>query len=250
MQVPSFEVAGSRIDAVTLERTIAILEEWIRARRREYVVLLGAHGVVEMLGDPELRRIDNAAGLVTPDGMPNVWLGRWKGHREIEKVYAPDIMQAAYAHGLALGWRHFLYGGKEGVAETLAARLGERYPGIVVCGTYCPPFRPLSDEEATSVAAQINAAAPDLVWVGLGCPKQDYWMARFRPLLDAPALLGVGAGFDFLAGTMPLAPRWIQRSGFEWLFRLVSDPKRLWRRYLRVIPRFSWIALRELFARS
>jgi N-acetylglucosaminyldiphosphoundecaprenol N-acetyl-beta-D-mannosaminyltransferase len=245
-KVPSFEVAGARIDAVTLDATIKILEEWIRERRREYVVLLGAHGIVEMQSEPTLRQVDNAAGLVTPDGMPNVWLGKWKGYREIEKVYAPDIMSAAFTRGLELGWRHFFYGGKEGVADALADRMRARHPGIVIAGTYCPPFRALSDAEVATVASRINDSRPDLVWVGLGCPKQDFWMARFRPHLDAPVLLGVGAGFDFLSGTMPLAPRWVQRSGFEWLYRLFSDPRRLWPRYSRVIPRFMVVFLREV----
>jgi N-acetylglucosaminyldiphosphoundecaprenol N-acetyl-beta-D-mannosaminyltransferase len=245
-KIPSFEVAGARIDAVTLDATIRILEEWIRERRREYVVLLGAHGIVEMQSEPKLREVDNAAGLVTPDGMPNVWLGKWKGYREIEKVYAPDIMSAAFARGVEFGWRHFFYGGKEGVADALADRISARHPGIVIAGTCCPPFRALSDDEVANVARLINDSRPDLVWVGLGCPKQDFWMARFRPHLDAPVLLGVGAGFDFLSGTMPLAPRWVQRSGFEWLYRLFSDPRRLWPRYYRVIPRFMVVFVREV----
>jgi N-acetylglucosaminyldiphosphoundecaprenol N-acetyl-beta-D-mannosaminyltransferase len=245
-QVPSFEVAGARIDAVTLDRTVAILESWIRERRREYLVMLGAHGIVEMQSDPDLRRIDNAAGLVTPDGMPNVWLGRWKGFRNIEKVYAPDVMHAAFVRGVALGWRHFFYGGQEGVADALSEKMRTRYPGLEVVGTCCPPFRLLTDAEALETAREIDSRRPDLVWVGLGCPKQDRWMARFRPLLEAPVLLGVGAGFDFLSDTLPLAPRWIQRSGFEWLFRLLSDPRRLWPRYSRVLPRFALIFLGEL----
>ena len=245
-EVRSFQIAGARIDAVDLEQTLAVLGRWIRERRREYVVLLGAHGVVEMRSDPELRRIDNAAGLVTCDGMPNVWLGRWKGHRGVEKVYAPDVMLAAFDRGRALGWRHFFYGGKPGVAETLAAKMAARFPGLQVVGTYSPPFGPLSDSEAETVVAQIDASGADLVWVGLGCPKQDYWMAAFRPRLQAPVLLGVGAGFDFLAGTQPLAPRWVQRSGLEWLYRLASEPRRLGPRYARVIPRYLYCFAREL----
>jgi N-acetylglucosaminyldiphosphoundecaprenol N-acetyl-beta-D-mannosaminyltransferase len=245
-EVPSFEVAGARIDAVTLESTLDILADWIRTGRREYVVMLGAHGIVEMQRDPRLREVDNAAGLVTPDGMPNVWLGRWKGHREVEKVYAPDIMHGAFARGCLPGWRHYFYGGGPGVAEALARRMTALYTGLLVVGTETPPFRPLTDEEALATAARIDAAAPHLVWVGLGCPKQDHWMARFRPLLAAPVLLGVGAGFDFLSGSKPLAPRWLQRSGLEWLFRLLSEPRRLLPRYARVIPRYSLCFVREV----
>lgn len=238
--LPAFEVAGVRINAMRVPDVVDVIDAWIRDGRRDYIVLTGAHGVVEMQHDDELRRINNAAGLTTPDGMPIVWLGRLAGHREIEKVYAPDIMNAVFEVSPARGYRHFLYGGKEGVADELATRLRDAYPGIQIVGTWCPPFRALTDDEVTTVAAQINASAADVVWCGLGCPKQERWMATFRPLLDAAALVGVGAGFDFLSGHAPLAPRWIQRSGFEWLFRLASEPRRLWPRYSRVVPWFLY----------
>ena len=209
-------------------------------------MLTGAHGVVEMQSDDELRAINNAAGLTTPDGMPVVWVRRRAGFRRIEKVYAPDIMDRVFAAGAAAGWRSFLYGGKEGVAERLAAVLRERFAGSDIVGTHCPPFRPLTAAEEDALVAEIDASGADIVWVGLGCPKQERWMARFRPRLRAPVLIGVGAGFDFLTGEARRAPRWVQLSGFEWLYRLVSEPKRLWPRYSRVVPRFLLLAAREL----
>jgi N-acetylglucosaminyldiphosphoundecaprenol N-acetyl-beta-D-mannosaminyltransferase len=199
-----------------------------------------------MQSDKTLLAINNHAGLTTPDGMPIVWLGRLKGHRRVEKVYAPDVMMETFAAGVAKGHRHFLYGGDPQGAEQLRAKLVERYPGIRIVGTYSPPFRPLTSAEAEEVTAIINMARPDIVWVGIGCPKQEYWMQRFRPLLDAPVLIGVGAGFDFLAGRKPLAPRWVQHSGFEWLYRLLSEPRRLWPRYSRVVPYFLYLACRDL----
>ena len=246
MEIPFFEVAGARIHAVNLEDTLAVLEEWIAAGRREYVVLTGAQGVVEMQSEPDLLAINNAAGLVTPDGAPNAWLGRWRGFATTEKVYAPDIMHAAFARGVSLGWRHYFYGGGFGVAERLTERMTARYPGLVVAGVHCPPFRTLTEDEESADAARIDLTRPDIVWVGLGFPKQDRWMARFRSRLRAPVLLGVGAGFDFLAGNKPLAPRWIQRSGLEWLFRLITEPRRLWPRYSRVIPRYLVYFAREI----
>jgi N-acetylglucosaminyldiphosphoundecaprenol N-acetyl-beta-D-mannosaminyltransferase len=245
MPHPEFLVAGARIHAIRVPDAVATIDGWISTGHRDYIVLTGAHGIVEMQSSPKLLEINNRAGLTTPDGMSVVWLGRLKGHHQIEKVYAPDIMDETFRLGVSRGYRHYFYGGNEGVADELKRRLEERFPGIQVVGTCCPPFRPLSDAEAEETAGAINKAAPDIVWVGLGCPKQDHWMDRFRPRLQAPVLIGVGAGFDFLSGRQPLAPRWIQRSGFEWLFRLLSEPRRLWPRYSRVVPRFLYLALRD-----
>ncbi|MFC1583473.1 WecB/TagA/CpsF family glycosyltransferase [Candidatus Neomarinimicrobiota bacterium] len=243
--VDQFYVLGVGISAVNLPQTIQVMDDWIKSDKQDYIVLTGAHGIIEMQDDRELRDINNNAGLVTPDGMPEVWLGKLKGYKHIEKVYAPDIMVESYKLSPERGYRHFLYGGKEGVADKLSEVLQQDYPGIQVVGTFCPPFRPLEDHEYTELARIINEAQPDIVWCGLGCPKQERWMARMRPLLNAPVLIGVGAGFDFLTGERTWAPRWIQLSGFEWLYRMLSDPKHLWKRYARVVPRFLLLLLLE-----
>jgi N-acetylglucosaminyldiphosphoundecaprenol N-acetyl-beta-D-mannosaminyltransferase len=235
-----FEVAGVTIDAVTLRETVDRIDEWIRLGRRDYIVLTGAHGVVEMQDDPELREINNRAGLITPDGMPVVWLGRAHGFPQTEKVYAPGIMNLEFELGVTLGHRHFLYGGKPGVAERLARSLESRFPGIQIVGLCSPPFRPLTSAEEQALVEQIDASRADIVWCGLGCPKQEKWMARFRPRLAAPVLIGVGAGFDFLSGDKPLAPRWVQHSGLEWAYRALSEPRRLGPRYAKVVPRFLY----------
>jgi N-acetylglucosaminyldiphosphoundecaprenol N-acetyl-beta-D-mannosaminyltransferase len=243
---PSFFVGGTRIDAVDLERSVAIVAHWIAAAERHYVVLTNAHGVVEMQHDEALRQINNAAGLVLPDGMPIVWLAHWRGLAAARKVTGAPLMDAVIGHGIPLGYRHFLYGGGPGLAERLARRLEQRHPGVRVVGTFAPPFADVDETQVAADVDRIERSACDVVWVGLGCPKQERWMARFRPRLSCPVLVGVGAAFDFLAGSKPLAPAWVQQSGFEWAFRLASEPRRLWPRYSRVIPRFMAIAAREV----
>ena len=193
---------------------------------------------MESQGDPELKRIHNEAGLTTPDGMPLVWCGRFAGARWMERVYGPDLMLELCATSVDMGWKHFFYGAGPGVADELADRLSEKFPGLQVVGTYSPPFRPLTAMEVGTVVEVLNASAADIVWVGLSTPKQERWMSQFRPLLVAEVLVGVGMAFDIHAGQLAQAPPWMQRSGLEWLFRIIQEPKRLWRRYLSANPRF------------
>lgn len=242
----AFEILGVKIYETTLEKTVDFIESKIRSGDKSYVVLTGAHGIIEMQSDDLLKTISNNAGLVTPDGMPEVWIGKLKGYKDIEKVYAPELMYSIFGVSVERGYRHFFYGGKEGVAQRLAAVLREEYPGIDIVGMHTPPFRPLTPREKEEVVDEINQSGADIVWCGLGCPKQEKWMYEFRPLLKAPVLIGVGAGFDFLSGQKPLAPFWITRSGFEWLYRLLSDPRHLMKRYAKVIPQFIIFAVLEL----
>jgi N-acetylglucosaminyldiphosphoundecaprenol N-acetyl-beta-D-mannosaminyltransferase len=176
--------------------------------------------------------------------MPLVWCCRRVG-LPTERVYGPDLMLAVLEQGVQAGWRSYFYGGLPGVADQLAARMSERFPGLVVAGTHSPPFGPLSPEEDDEIVARINAAEPDLVWVGLSTPKQERWMAAHVGRLQAPVLLGVGAAFDFHAGRVRQAPSWVQRSGMEWAYRLSREPRRLWRRYLRNNPAFVARILRQ-----
>jgi N-acetylglucosaminyldiphosphoundecaprenol N-acetyl-beta-D-mannosaminyltransferase len=194
--------------------------------------------VMEAQRDADLKRIHNESGLTTPDGMPMVWAGHRAGASWMKRVYGPDLMLAVLARAVERGWRSFLYGGKEGVPELLAEKLRARLPGLAIAGVYSPPFRPLRPDEDDEIIARINAADPHLVWVGLSTPKQERWMAAHARRLTAPALLGVGAAFDFHAGLMPQAPPWMQRRGLEWLYRLSREPRRLWRRYFRNNPAF------------
>jgi N-acetylglucosaminyldiphosphoundecaprenol N-acetyl-beta-D-mannosaminyltransferase len=232
MTIPKVNILGVEVSAINMKMALHTIEDWIARREPHYVCVTGVHGVMESQRDEEVRRIHNAAGLVTPDGMPLVWLSRLMGFSHVERVYGPDLMLTMCARSMTQGYRHFFYGGAPGVAEKLVLRLRARFPGLQVVGTYSPPFRPLTSEEDAAVVQHINAAQPDVVWVGIGTPKQDYWMKEHVGWLSAPVLIGVGAAFDFHAGVKRQAPRWMQRSGLEWLFRLMTEPRRLWRRYL------------------
>jgi len=231
-------VLGVGVSAIDPGMALAAIEDWIQRRDPHYVTITGVHGVMESQTDPEVRAIHNRAGLVTPDGMPLVWASRLAGQRHVRRVYGPDLMLAACRRSLETGWRHFLYGGAEGVPELLATRLADRFPGLEITGAFAPPFRPLTDAEDEEIVQRINAARPDIVWVGLSTPKQERWMASHLGRLEAPVMVGVGAAFDFHAGLKRQAPKWIQGTGLEWLFRLITEPRRLWRRYLRNNPVF------------
>jgi N-acetylglucosaminyldiphosphoundecaprenol N-acetyl-beta-D-mannosaminyltransferase len=244
--VERVEVLGVNVSVINMQDAIAAVEAWIASRSRTYVCITGAHGVIESQTDAELRGIHNRAGLVTPDGMPLVWVSRLLGHRRTSRVYGPDLMRALTAVSATKGYRQFYYGGNDGVAALLAATMARQHPGLVVCGTHTPPFRKLTAEEDAAVVETINTAKPDIVWVGLSTPKQEYWMASHMGRIDAPVMIGVGAAFDFLTGLKRQAPPWMQRSGLEWLFRLVSEPRRLWRRYASIVPRFIALAAAQL----
>lgn len=246
LNIERTNVLGVGISAINIPMALEVLDAWIRQQHRTYVCITGVHGVMESQADPELRKIHNQAGLVTPDGMPMVWMSRLAGHKHVDRVYGPDLMLAVCEASLQKGYRHFFYGGNEGVPELLRDKLQEKFPGLQVVGTYSPPFRPLTPEEDAAIVSQINAARPDIVWVGLSTPKQERWMAAHLGKVQAPVMIGVGAAFDFHAGLKPQAPRWMQRSGLEWFFRMVSEPKRLARRYLQNNPRFVMAVLMQL----
>jgi N-acetylglucosaminyldiphosphoundecaprenol N-acetyl-beta-D-mannosaminyltransferase len=238
-------ILGVGVSAINMALALETVERWIAKRESHYVCITGVHGVMESQRDPQLRRIHNVAGMVTPDGMPLVWLSRLKGFRHVDRVYGPDFMLACCELSARKGYRHFFYGGGDGIAELLGERLRERFPGLEVVGSYTPPFRPLTREEDEEVVRRINDADPDFVWVGLSTPKQERWMHEHIGRLRAPVIVGVGAAFDFHAGVKLQAPRWMQRSGLEWFFRLVTEPRRLWRRYLINNPSFVWCVLRQ-----
>ena len=244
---PTFHVLGVPIGVVTFQGAVQFLLAAMADSRRVSVHFCTTHTVVEAHDDPALRAALEVADLPAPDGMPLVWLGRRQGEA-IERVCGPDLMPALIDQGRAHGARHFFYGGAPGVADRLAVRMAQRFPGMIVAGTYSPPFRRLLPDEDAAEVALINAAKPDYVWVGLGTPKQDLWVASHRARLDAAALLAVGAAFNFHSGTVKRAPAWMQRTGTEWLFRLAAEPRRLARRYTVVNTRFAYLLLREALA--
>lgn len=235
---PRVNVLGVKISAISLEDTVARVLSAVAARQRGYVCVRDVHGVIACQNDPALKRIHNASFLTVADGMPMVWAIRRDGHPMPGRVYGPDLMLGLMAAGLATGTRHFLYGSTPQVLARLEGNLLRRFPGLSICGRHSPPFRALSPAEEAETAAAIDAARPDIVWVGLGTPKQERWMGAMRARLAAPMLIGVGAAFDFHAGLKPQAPGWMQRRGLEWVFRLATEPRRLWRRYAHSVPRY------------
>ncbi|HTK16992.1 MAG TPA: WecB/TagA/CpsF family glycosyltransferase, partial [Acidimicrobiia bacterium] len=232
------DVLGVGISAIDPTDALGEVTRWIDGGLKHYVCVTGVHGVMESQRDPELLRIHNESGLTTPDGMPMVWAARIAGAKNTQRVYGPDLMLAVCERAAQRGWGCFLYGATEEVLEQLRSNLSDRYPGLPIVGTHSPPFRALTPEEDEAVVRQINESGAQIVWVGLSTPKQERWMASHIGRLNASALFGVGAAFDMHAGNLRQAPRWMQRSGLEWLFRLASEPRRLWRRYAVNNPRF------------
>ena len=231
-------VLGVGINAVSLDDAVYTISDWIDTRQRNYVNVCTVHTVMECQHLPELRSLVNNGGMATPDGMPLVWLARYYGQKHVTRVYGPDLMLAVCEASIAKGYRHYFYGGAQGISHKLAENLAARFPNLQVAGAYSPPFLPAGAIEDRSVIDAINHTNPDIVWVGLGTPKQDYWVAKHRHLLRAPVLIAVGAAFDFHTGRLPQAPTWMQRSGLEWLYRLQKEPRRLAHRYLFFNPLF------------
>lgn len=243
---PRVNVLGVGISALNLDSAVETLAQARAAGRRGFVTITGAHGVIESQDDPSLRHIHNTSLLSTPDGMPMVWMGRLQGYRTMGRVYGPDLMERMMAWSQESGATHYFLGGNTGVAQDLKLCLEQRFPGIRIVGTHTPPFRPLQASEIETLAAELRQKDPDFVWIGLSTPKQERFMAAHLEPLGARIMLGVGAAFDFHTGRVTQAPRWIQRSGLEWLFRLTKDFRRLWPRYSRVVPRFLWLAMLQL----
>ena len=242
-----FSVLGVSVDAVQIDEVITRVREWIRTGETgRYIAVTGMHGVMEARHDPRFRRVLSEADLVVPDGMPLVWIGKLRGYALRRRVYGPELMMEFCRETSNSGWRHFFYGGDEGVAEELVESLVKSCPGIRVVGTYSPPFRPLTLQEEEQIVAAIHIAAPDVLWVGLSTPKQEMWMREHRDRLNVPVMIGVGAAFDFLSARKRQAPPWMREHGLEWMFRVLQEPRRLWRRYLLSGAEFVFLAALEL----
>jgi N-acetylglucosaminyldiphosphoundecaprenol N-acetyl-beta-D-mannosaminyltransferase len=237
---PSAEVVGVPLALTDYAATIDWIERFVQSGARGYMTAAAVHLVMVANEDPATRAAVLGATLAVPDGMPLVWALSALGHRgRCSRVYGPELMARHCERAAQTGRRIYLYGGRDnGALVQLTLNLRRRYPGIQIVGGYSPPFAPPSAEHDRWVAEEINRTGAEIVWVGIGQPKQELWMARMRPLLEAPMLIGVGAAFDFHAGIVPQAPAWMQRTGLEWVFRLWQEPRRLWRRYARYNPRF------------
>lgn len=237
MVIKHESILGVQVSAINMALALAQIEIWVAERRASYVCVAPAHSIMECVNDPRLLPVFNEAGMVTPDGMAVVWLLRLMGHKDVRRVYGPDLLLAACAHGLERGWRHHFLGSSSEILALMTKHLCVRFPGLQIAGQTCPPFRPLSAQEDEAFITEINASQTDILWVGLGSPRQEVWMNKMLGKINAPVMIGVGAAFDFLSGNKPQAPRWVQRIGMEWLFRLLNEPKRLWPRY-RQYPKF------------
>jgi N-acetylglucosaminyldiphosphoundecaprenol N-acetyl-beta-D-mannosaminyltransferase len=225
---------GVKVHAINMEQALDQIQSWVENREPHYVCVTPAHSVMDAYRDPELKKIMNHGGLVTPDGMSIVWLLKLSGHTHVSRVYGPDLTLAVIERGLTYGWKHFFYGGAPETPALLADKLKEKFPNLIVSGTYSPPFRDLTPDEEVEIKGVINQASPDILWVGISSPKQEKWMAKFVDKLNVPVLIGVGAAFDFLSGRKAQAPLWMQKNGLEWFFRLISEPSRLWKRYAQL----------------
>ena len=234
------DVLGVKVSALDLKRAVELADRWVAAGSPGYVCLTGVHGVMEAQANSELCRVLNQAVINAPDGMPMTWMGRLQGFPEMNRVFGPDFMTEMCRISVDRGYRHFLYGGGPGVAGQLRDTLQSKFAGIRVVGTYTPPFRDLTREEEEEVRKQVRDARPDILWVGLSTPKQELFMAQYMDRLQVPLLVGVGAAFDYHTGRIRDCSNWIKRSGLQWLHRLMQDPRRLWRRYLRNNPAFLW----------
>jgi len=240
-------VLGVNVSAIDLCGAAEMADRWIAAGNRGYICVTGVHGVMDAQADPEFRHVLNHAFLNVPDGMPMSWVGRLQGFNKMDRVFGPDLMASLCRISVERNYRHFLYGGEPGVAELLKQRLESRFPGLQIVGTYTPPFRNLTLEEEEEIVGELQELKPHIVWVGLSTPKQERFMARYVDRFQVPLLVGVGAAFDYHTGRIRDCSGWIKRAGLQWLHRLLQDPKRLWKRYLKNNPAFLWKIALQIF---
>jgi len=248
-ETEQINILGVRVDAINPELALERIRRWIQNRDKVYVCIAPVSTIVDCQENQHYRQIVNEAGMVTPDGMPLVWIARHRGYDRVRRTYGPDLMLRVCSQGQAQEYKHYFYGGAPEVNEKLSQRLKAKFPDIKIVGRYSPPFRAAGERESEQVLAQINTAKPDILWVGLGSPKQDLWMHQHRDRLDVPVMIGVGAAFDFLSGEKKQAPIWMRKAGLEWLFRLLCEPRRLWRRYLFGNTKFIWFIVKEYFTK-
>jgi exopolysaccharide biosynthesis WecB/TagA/CpsF family protein len=239
------DVLGIHVSITNPDHTVATFARWIDQGARELVCVTDMNALLHARADERLTEVYNTAGLTVPDGMPLVWAGHKAGFDQMDRVAGPDLLERVMAEAAERGWTQYFYGGAEGVAEELREVFQRRHPALKVVGTECPPYRPLTEAEDAAAVARMNEARPDIIWVGLGAPKQERWMADHRDRLNASILIGVGAAFDFHTGRLDRAPLWMQRAGLEWSYRLYKEPRRLWKRYVLGIPRFLLGILRH-----
>lgn len=240
-------VIGSPIDMLDWKWAVQRISDWAHAKDSRVVCICNVHSVVTARQDPEFAQVIREADMATPDGAPVAWLLRKLGATGQDRINGPDLMWKYCAHAAVTGESIYLYGASEATLAELVKALSARFPDLRIAGSYSPPFRPLTLAEDEAVVQAINQSGAGVVWVSLGCPKQEKWMAAHRNRIQA-VMVGVGAAFDYHAGTIQRAPLWMQKNGLEWLHRLASEPRRLWKRYLVTNTLFIWFAVRQLLA--
>ncbi len=245
-QISSFRVLGALVHLARMDQVLDEVDRWIEERKGcRYIVATGMHGVMEARRSPYFKEVIDSAGLLVPDGFSLVAVARMRGFKIRNRVSGPDLMWEACKRAEEKGHRMFFYGDSDDTLKYLTAKLRESLPNLKIAGAHSPPFRPLTPEEDEQEVRMINDSGADILWVGLGLPKQEKWMYEHRDRLNVPVLVGVGAAFQFLSGRMKRAPSWIGDNGFEWLWRLAFEPKRVWRRVFIDGPHFVLCVAKE-----
>ncbi|MBQ7331186.1 MAG: WecB/TagA/CpsF family glycosyltransferase [Oscillospiraceae bacterium] len=239
--IPVCNILGVKIAAIDMQWLLSFVDSHIEQLRGDYICVSNVHTTVTAYEDPAYLKVQNGGILAIPDGGPLSAVGRKRGFKDMQRTTGPDFMEQVFRISAEKGYRHYFYGSTQQTLDSLFASLQKKYPGIQIAGMYSPPFRPLTAEEDEMVVRQIMASNPDFIWVGLGAPKQEIWMADHKGKVNG-LMVGVGAGFDYFVGNIQRAPQWMQKCNLEWLYRLIQDPKRLFKRYLHTNPAFIWHA--------
>lgn len=241
-KIPQCRILGVQIAAVNMEQILRIVKKQYQKWSGSYICVANVHTTVMSYEDPEYRKIQNRAVLALPDGMPLSVLCKKRGFHKAERVTGPDFMLEMLRLSETEGYRHYFYGSTQETLDAMKKRLESEFPYAVVAGMYAPPFRSLTREEDKRIAGQINQVSPDFIWVGLGAPKQEIWMAEHEGKVKG-LMVGVGAAFDYFSENIKRAPGWMQKCSLEWLYRLLQDPVRLFKRYLKTNFKFVWLVL-------
>lgn len=236
-QIPTCNIMGVNIAAINMDWLLKYLDKNIDLLHGDYICVSNVHTTVTSYEEPDYCAVQNGGLMAIPDGGPLSTVGRKRGHKNMARTTGPSLMGEIFKITAKKGYRHFFYGSKQETLDLLEQKLNERYPGIQIAGMYSPPFRPLTEDEDVAVIKMINESKPDFVWIGLGAPKQERWMADHQGKIDG-LMLGVGAGFDYYAGNIKRAPKWMQKRNLEWVYRLIQDPRRLFNRYLHTNVKF------------
>ena len=240
--IPTVNILGVRIAAINMDWLLRYTQQHIHDLSGDYICVANVHTTVTASEDAEYLAVQNGGVMAIPDGGPLSSVGRRRGAKEMSRTTGPAYMGEVFKISVKNGYRHYFYGSTEQTLELLRTSLERDYPGIQIAGMYSPPFRPLTEEEDRQIVAQINEAQADFVWIGLGAPKQEKWMAAHQGKVHG-VMVGVGAGFNFYAGNLKRAPEWMQKANLEWLFRLIMEPRRLFKRYLVTNSKFIWRAV-------